>query len=103
MHITYNSKNFSKAGISGIKSNPHSFSKTSQMDLHQHLHNHQHLEREAESLKGIGAGYGGQARFLLREGDCDLSCCTEEDEEPCSSDRYMVNLALFTWKTFNPT
>ncbi|XP_071520375.1 uncharacterized protein [Panulirus ornatus] len=83
------SRRDSQAGVSGIKSNPHSFCKTSQMDLHQHLHNHQHLEREAESLKGVGAGCGGgQARFLLREGDCDLSCCAEEDEEPSSSDRY---------------
>nr|XP_045614996.1 monocarboxylate transporter 9-like isoform X1 [Procambarus clarkii]XP_045614997.1 monocarboxylate transporter 9-like isoform X1 [Procambarus clarkii]XP_045614998.1 monocarboxylate transporter 9-like isoform X1 [Procambarus clarkii] len=79
----------SQAGVSGIKSNPQSFCKSSQMDLYQH-HNHPYSEREVETLKGTVSGYGGgRARFLLREGDCDLSCCDEEEENHCLSDEHM--------------
>lgn len=55
-------------------SNPQSFCRASQVEMCCPPQ-----EREVESLKG-GAP-GGRARFILREGDCDLSCCMEEEEE----------------------
>lgn len=55
-------------------SNPQSFCRASQVEMCG-----PHQEREVESLKG-GVG-GGRPRFVLREGDCDLSCCMEEEEE----------------------
>nr|XP_053626539.1 uncharacterized protein LOC128684411 [Cherax quadricarinatus] len=79
---SFSSHRDAQAGVSGIKSNPQSFCRTSQLDLYQQLHSCHHSEREVESLKATGSGYGGgRARFLVREGDCDLSCCDEEEEE----------------------
>ncbi|XP_042215606.1 monocarboxylate transporter 12-like isoform X2 [Homarus americanus] len=76
------SRRDSQAGVSGIKSNPQSFSKISQGDIYQHL--------QVESMKGTCSGHGGgRARFLLREGDCDLGCCVEEEEEFYSSNDEM--------------
>lgn len=62
-----------KAGLNGIKSNPHSF-----------IHHHHLLDGEGDSLKGSCGG--GRARFMLREGDCDLGCCVLEEEDDCHSE-----------------
>lgn len=67
------SRRDSQAGLSGIKSNPHSF-----------IHHHHLLDGEGDSLKGSCGG--GRARFLLREGDCDLGCCVVEEEDDCPSE-----------------
>lgn len=83
-----------QAGMNGIKSNPQSFSKTSQFEM-QHLHGHHHLEKEVEYLKSTTSSFGAnRPHFLLREGDCDLSCCVEEEEEPCSSYSRVIIVAV---------
>ncbi|KAK3873703.1 hypothetical protein Pcinc_021318 [Petrolisthes cinctipes] len=71
---SFSSRRDSQLGLGGIKSNPQSFSRASQMEIC-----YPHQEREVESLKGGAAG--GRPRFVLREGDCDLSCCMEEEED----------------------
>ncbi|XP_063842102.1 uncharacterized protein LOC135089870 isoform X1 [Scylla paramamosain] len=67
------SRRDSQAGLSGIKSNPHSF-----------IHHHYLMDGEGDSLKGSCGG--GRARFMLREGDCDLGCCVLEEEDTCPSE-----------------
>ncbi|XP_050725876.1 uncharacterized protein LOC127003374 isoform X2 [Eriocheir sinensis] len=68
------SRRDSQAGLNGIKSNPHSF-----------IHHHHVLDGEGDSLKGSCGG--GRARFMLREGDCDLGCCVLEEEDDCLSEQ----------------
>ncbi|KAG0723233.1 Monocarboxylate transporter 14 [Chionoecetes opilio] len=68
------SRRDSQAGLNGIKSNPHSF-------IHHH---HILLEGEGDSLKGSCGG--GRARFMLREGDCDLGCCEPEEDDTGAND-----------------
>lgn len=78
---SFSSRRDSQLGLGGIKSNPQSFCRASQMEMC-----FPYQEREVESLKGGVAG--GRPRFLLREGDCDLSCCMEEEENLCTGVRY---------------
>ncbi|XP_068230159.1 uncharacterized protein [Palaemon carinicauda] len=79
------SRKGSQAGMSGLASNPASFCiKASQMELNQHQ-----LPHDMEMEKPFGAEYGPsgvpRAVFLIREEDCDLSCCTDDHEEPGTS------------------
>ncbi|XP_066990596.1 uncharacterized protein [Macrobrachium rosenbergii] len=79
------SRKESQAGMSGLVSNPASFCiKASQMELNQHQPPH---DMEMEKPFGSEHGPSGVPRavFLIREEDCDLSCCTEDHDEPGTS------------------
>ncbi|KAK7068281.1 hypothetical protein SK128_006421 [Halocaridina rubra] len=84
------SRKGSQAGVSGLVSNPTSFSiKASQVDLYHQLPHDGEMEKLYDSDPCSGTG---KARFMLREGDCDLSCCTEEPEAGTSG--HQENLPL---------